>query len=242
MLYTPSISYNVTPSSSPPTSPSIANATYASMLLTHAESLYNAANSTTPFTTFSESVPAVASAYNSSGYEDDLCLAALALALATNQSKYYADAYRYYVEYELSGSSEVWNWDSRTPAVYVLFVEAATARPGLAEGAGLSVNLTGWQNETERYFDSIVDGKLSSPYLTKGKLWDLPFWPRGADGHAESRWPSILGWRFGSGVSESSAGGGDAHVKICADRRIDEDGDLHRELTLIDLTITAVQY
>lgn len=100
---------------------------------------------------------------------DDLCLAALALALATDNSKYYLDAYNYYVEYALSGSTEVWNWDSRTPAIYVLFNEAAIARPGLAEGAGLSVNLTGWQKEAEHYFDAIIDGKLNSPYFTKSK-------------------------------------------------------------------------
>jgi endoglucanase len=54
--------------------------------------------------------------------------------------------------------------------VYMLFVEAAVARPGLAAGAGLSVNLTGWQGEAERYFDRIVQGNLKNGYLTKGQL------------------------------------------------------------------------
>ncbi len=140
------------------------------MLLTHAESLYNAANTTTPHSTFSSSVPAIAAAYNSSGWGDDLCLAALALALATNESNYYADAYSYYQQDELSGSTAVWNWDSRTPAAYVLFVEAALARPTLAAGAGLDANLTGWQKETEAYFDGFINGTFKNAYLTKGNV------------------------------------------------------------------------
>lgn len=62
----------------------------------------------------------------------------------------------------------MWNWDSKTPAVYVLFVEAAIARPGLALGAGLDVNLTGWQTEAEGYFDKIVNNKKRRGSLTRG--------------------------------------------------------------------------
>ena len=98
-----------------------------------------------------------------------MCVAALSLALASNDSTYYADAYGYYESHGLSGSQAVWNWDSRTPAAYVLFVETALARPGLIMGAGLSVNLTGWRNETENYFDRILQGKLRSGYQTGGE-------------------------------------------------------------------------
>jgi endoglucanase len=112
-------------------------------------------------------VPAIGEAYTSSNFGDDLCIA----AMTTNQSKYYADAYRFYQSFALSGSQEVWNWDSRVPAIYVLFVEAAIARPGLAQGAGLNVNLTGWQAESEAYFDRIVDGNVKTGYLTKGALF-----------------------------------------------------------------------
>lgn len=97
-------------------------------------------------------------------------MAALSLALATNQSHYYADAYYFYQTYKLTGSQAVWNWDSRTPALYVIFVEAALARPGLAMGAGLDTNLTGWRTETEAYFDRIVTQQLKKGYLTKGEL------------------------------------------------------------------------
>ncbi|WVQ93659.1 hypothetical protein IAU59_000735 [Kwoniella sp. CBS 9459] len=171
MLYTPSISYNTTSSSSPPTSPSIANSTYSDLLLSHAKALYTAANEISPQQTYYESLGESVAAYASSNWEDDLTLAALSLAIATNDSAYYADAYNYYTSYKLSGMQQVWNWDSAIPAIYVLFAEIATARPGLAEGAGLSTNLTGWQKEAENYFDGIVDGSWKRGYLTRGGLW-----------------------------------------------------------------------
>ncbi|MDA4750515.1 glycoside hydrolase family 9 protein, partial [Enterobacter hormaechei] len=75
-------------------------------------------------------------------------------------------------QYALSGKRQVWNWDSRSPAAFVLFAEIANARPGIAQAAGLSTNLTGWQKETEAYLDSIVNGKQG--YLTKGGLLYYP--------------------------------------------------------------------
>ncbi|WVQ78882.1 hypothetical protein IAT38_000973 [Cryptococcus sp. DSM 104549] len=170
LLYTPSISYNTSSSASPPTSPSLANSTYSAQLLSHAKTLYETANSTSPRATYYDTLGEEVAAYASSGWKDDLCLSALALALATNDSAYYADAYNYYVQYSLSGLQQVWNWDSSVPAVYVLFAEAASARPGLAEGAGLAVNLTGWQAEVEGLFDKIVDDNLQEGYMTRGGL------------------------------------------------------------------------
>jgi len=150
------------------------NASYASTLLDHARSLYTSAKDITPYTLYQESVPAAASTYGSSQYTDDLCYAALSLALATNESTYYADAYGYYVNYSLTNSHEVWNWDSKTPAVYLLFVESALARPGLAQGAGLDVNLTGWQTEAEGYLDRIVNGEKRRGFLTRGERYHWP--------------------------------------------------------------------
>lgn len=168
LLYTPGMTYNASESSAPPSSPSLANASYASTLLDHARSLYTSAKDITPYTVYSDSVPAAGSAYGSSRYTDDLCYGALALALATNESQYYQDAYNYYVNFSLTASHEVWNWDSKTPAIYLLFVEAAIARPGLAIGAGLDVNLTGWQTEAEGYLDRIVNNEKRRGSLTRG--------------------------------------------------------------------------
>ncbi|WWC68531.1 uncharacterized protein I206_102460 [Kwoniella pini CBS 10737] len=168
VLYTPSISYNVTSSSSAPSS--IGNATYSASLLSQAKTLYNVANSTSNKTTYYDSLGGSVSAYASSNWADDFTLSSLALAIATNESTYYADAYNNYVSYAISGQQQVWNWDSAIPAIYVLFAEIAHARPGLAAGAGLDRNLTGWQNETEKLFDSIIDGSFKRSYLTRGGL------------------------------------------------------------------------
>lgn len=168
-LYSPNTTYNATSSSSPPTSPSLANATYSSALLEHAVTLYRTANETSPMATFADSVPAVASAYGSSGWGESLALGALALALTTNDSAYYADAHQYYASYRLTGHNRPWNWDSHTPALYVLFAEASIARPGLAIGAGLDVNVTGWQNEAEAYFDRMLGGTMANARMTDGQ-------------------------------------------------------------------------
>ncbi|OXM75699.1 endoglucanase [Cryptococcus neoformans Bt63] len=170
LLYTPGVSYRPTSSSSPPTSPSLGNSTYASQLLTHAKSLYSVANSTTPRQTYYTALGDEVAAYASSDWQDDLCASALALALATNDSAYYADAYNYYVQYGLTGAHEVWNWDSSEPAIYVMFAEIASAKPELAQGAGLDVNLTGWQTEVENYFDGLINEDFKNSFLTKGGL------------------------------------------------------------------------
>jgi endoglucanase len=167
LLYS-NATYSPFAASRQPSNPSLSNTTYSAQLLDHATRLYNVAN-TTRQASFATSVPAAATAYGSSGWGDDMTLAALSLAIATNSSRYYADAYRWYGRYRLSGSSLVYNWDSKTPAVYVLFVEAARANPGLAQGAGLGVNLTGWQNEAENYFDRVISGRTSNTFRTPGK-------------------------------------------------------------------------
>lgn len=143
---------------------------YADSLLNHAKTLYSTANSTKPYAVFSDSVKEIGDAYVSSGYQDELALAALSLALATNQSDYYADAYSYYQQYALTSQQKVWNWDSKLPALYVMFAEVSRARPGLAADAGLDANVTGWQKEAEQYFDAIVDDKVKSATMTDGGL------------------------------------------------------------------------
>lgn len=160
MLYTPmgdakgtSVTLNATSSSSSPSG--MGNQTYAEELMKHAEDLYKFAQ-TAKQVTYTKSVPNGASAYPSLTFTDDLALAALSLALATNSSTYYQDAYQIYVNNSLTGSMDVLNWASKTPALYILFAQVATARPSLAAGAGLSANLTGWQHECEAYLDSVL--------------------------------------------------------------------------------------
>ena len=160
------------------------------MLLAHAKTLYRTANQSTPYGLFGDSIPAVASAYAATNYTEKLTIAALSLALATNDSIYYADAYRYYQEFNLTGSNNPWNWDSRYPALYVLFVEAALARPSLATGAGLQVNLTGWQAEAEGWFNRILRGNQDDVYLTSGE--ELVSISQGEPSLTQRRKPALL--------------------------------------------------
>lgn len=169
MLYSPNAS-SFSSAFAPPSTPSLANSSYSAQLLNHAVALYNTANTTTPFASFTESVPAIGAAYDSSSYGDDLAIAALTLALATNQSTYYYDAWNFYNNFTLSGSLNPWNWDSKHAAVYVMFATISQTRPSLAQGAGLSANVSGWQTEAERWFDTIIAGNSTRGFITGGGL------------------------------------------------------------------------
>ena len=178
MLYSPNTTYSPHSSASPPSNPSLADSSYSSTLLDHAERLYRVANES-DLSTFADSVPGAASSYGSSGYGDDVAVAALTLAIATNSSAYYADAYSAYAKYRLTGTSFVYNWDSRTPGLFVLFAEASQARPQLAQGAGLDRNVSGWQAEAENYFDRVIESQTSNTHLTAGAS-SFPHVPHGS--------------------------------------------------------------
>ncbi|KAJ9110591.1 hypothetical protein QFC22_006709 [Naganishia vaughanmartiniae] len=170
LLYSPTSTLNFSSDTTLAKPADIANQTYANLLLTHARDAYSFAMNTTNYTTYSETLPLGGAAYTSSGFGDELTLGALSLALATNSSAYYAEAYSHYAEYTLAhDESFVLNWDDKTYAVYELFVEVALARPTLAVEAGLDRNVTGWKGQMERYLDALVLGTTRG-YLTKGGL------------------------------------------------------------------------
>jgi len=105
-------------------------------------------------------VPQVAAAYSSSGYGDELTMAALFLAWATGSSGLYKDAEDFYTKYELANSNRVFNWDSKTPGVVVLFAQVNQA-------SSLGGNFTLWRDLAENYFDDIIN-KKGPGYLTEG--------------------------------------------------------------------------
>ncbi|KAJ7179859.1 glycoside hydrolase family 9 protein [Mycena crocata] len=140
------------------------NDAYAQTLLTHAQQLYSfAVNATGGQKTYQSSVPEVGDAYGSSSYGDELTLAALFLAWANNSAVYYQEAQQYYQQYKLTGENGVFNWDSKTPGIYVLFAQIAQS------SSGLGGSLTSWQNECERYFDAIVNDD-GPAFMTKDGL------------------------------------------------------------------------
>ena len=142
---------------------SLQNATYASLLLNHSQELYSFATGTTQ-QTYQTGIPPVGEAYPSTAYGDELAIAALMLAWATGSSDLYAQAETYYTQFSLGGQDAVFDWDTKTPGIAVLFAQLAQADPTLAG------NLSSWQSEAERYFDRIVDG-TGRGRLTKGAWW-----------------------------------------------------------------------
>ncbi|KAF4602221.1 hypothetical protein EYR40_005426 [Pleurotus pulmonarius] len=167
---------------------SLANATYASILLSHATSLYSfAQNATGGKMTYQSSVPVVADAYKSSSYNDDLVLAALWLSWAAsanytgsnittprtyNASALFTEAstmYRTFALTENLGGKEgdkVFNWDEKTPGLPVLFTQI-----GLTDHIPGSNNVGPWRSEAEKYFDRLVTGQGTSDFTPGGLMW-----------------------------------------------------------------------
>ncbi|KAG6911710.1 hypothetical protein DXG01_007960 [Tephrocybe rancida] len=143
---------------------SLQNSSYADKLLTHAQQLYSfAVNATGGQRTYQTSVPAIAASYGSTSYTDELTLAALVLSWATNSTSLYQQAEGYYTKFKLSGQNGVFNWDSKTPALAVLFAQMSQSNSNF--GGNLSV----WRAEAERYFDRIVN-KQGPGHLTRDGL------------------------------------------------------------------------
>ncbi|KAH0840079.1 glycoside hydrolase family 9 protein [Lanmaoa asiatica] len=143
----------------------IQNSTYASLLLQHAQGLYTFATSARK-TEYQNSVPEVGNAYPSSGFGDELAIAALFLSWATNSSLLYEEAQSYYSQYNLSGYKGVFNWDTKTPGIPVLFAQIAQANPTFG-------NISTWQDQAETYFDGVVYGG-GDGYTTTGGLLYYP--------------------------------------------------------------------
>ncbi|OJA20892.1 hypothetical protein AZE42_00902 [Rhizopogon vesiculosus] len=127
------------------------NTTYAATLLEHAQQLFTFATSASGgLRVYQDSVPEAGKAYASSGYGDELAMAALFLSWATNSSSLYQQAQGYWQQYSLSNYNGVFNWDDKTPGLPVLFAQIAQANPSFGGNAST------WQTVAEKYFDGIV--------------------------------------------------------------------------------------
>ena len=129
-------------------------------LLQHAQELYNFATSASKVV-YQQSVPEAGIAYPSSGYGDELTIAALFLSLALNSTSLYQQAEAYYSQYDLGNYRGVFNWDSKAPGLPVLFAQIAHANPTFG-------NISNWQTAAESYFDGVVYGG-GEGYSTRGK-------------------------------------------------------------------------
>ncbi|KAF4619366.1 hypothetical protein D9613_005368 [Agrocybe pediades] len=148
---------------SPPAS--LKNDSYADTLLTHAQQLYKfAVNATNGRKTYQTSVPKVAAAYASSGYGDELAMAALFLAQATGSQETYQEAESYWTKYNLQ-DLRVFNWDSKNAGLPVLFAQLNQASSSF--GGNFSV----WQKRAEDYFDDILSNKGAGRLTDDGLLF-----------------------------------------------------------------------
>ena len=150
--------------SSYPPPASLQNASYASTLLQHAQQLYSfAVNADEGQMTYQTSVPAVRDSYPSSGYGDNLSIAALWLGLAQNNSTLVSQAQTYYSQFRLDDQlpDSVFNWDNSMPAIPILGTQIYKTYPQLGG--------SDWQSRAELYLDRLVSGK-GAGQLTKGRL------------------------------------------------------------------------
>lgn len=123
---------------------------------------------------YQQSVPTAGDAYASSGYMDELAIAAMFLALSetgSNASSYYTDSVKWYYSGSLAsllqpGQETVFNWDSKTPGVPLLGVALANAYPNVVSGS--NTTLSTWQTALENYFNVFIN-KNGRSFMTQGE-------------------------------------------------------------------------
>ncbi|KAL1681683.1 glycoside hydrolase family 9 protein [Schizophyllum commune] len=142
---------------------SLHNSSYANTLLDHASKLYDVAvHAQGGQRVYSDVVPEVADAYGSSGFEDELTMAALFLSWAKGDDSLFDEARDYWNEYDLGNNLRgVFNWDSKIPGLTILFAQVSNA-----SGHG---NTNDWTQSSENFLDGILDNKNGAE-LTKGGL------------------------------------------------------------------------
>ncbi|XP_006460205.1 hypothetical protein AGABI2DRAFT_150171 [Agaricus bisporus var. bisporus H97] len=142
----------------------LSNTSYADTLLAHAKSLYSfAVSATGGQRLYQESVPAVGRSYGSSDYGDELAIAALFLSWATDSQDLFNQAASYWTQYHLDDEEGVFNWDSKSAGIPILFTQV------LQSTTSVSGNIADWHSKAEDYLDKIVQ-RRSSGMMTKGGL------------------------------------------------------------------------
>lgn len=157
--------------------------------------------------TYQTSVPVVENSYPSSGYGDDLAMAALWLGLAQNDSTMIEQARGYYDQFQLNTQLQdaVFNWDSVLPGIPILATQIYQSYPQLGGD--------GWQSDAEAYLDRIVSGRGAGD-LTDGldrfQVYDKLLTER-------PRWIALLRTGVAVGQLESSAQCCHAVEETCCD-------------------------
>lgn len=131
------------------------NPAYASILLKHAEELYEFADKYRG--KYSDSITNAASFYKSfSGYNDELVWGAAWLYKATKKQEYLTKAERYYYLFGMNAKPWTFSWDDKKAGTQVL----------LAEITGKA----GYKQNTQTYLDSWLPGR-DVTYTPKKLAW-----------------------------------------------------------------------
>lgn len=162
------------------TAASLRNTTYSQTLLKRAETLFNLAQTATPQQVYQTAVPQVKWAYPSTDYADELVLSSTFLAMATGNKTYSDYAQTTYTANHFPFSNGALNWDQHTPATPVLLTQASLL------DAGLDLNTTKYQSDSEYWLDLILNGQMDQTFSTSGGL----FWFKG-DSDSASLNPSM---------------------------------------------------
>lgn len=108
--------------------------------------------------TYQSSVEVIKDSYPSSGYGDDLAIAALWLGLAQNNSTLILQAQGYYEKFQLDSQLGDSVFNSVIPGIPILATQIHQSNPQLAGD--------GWQPRAEAYLDRLVSGQGGN--MTKG--------------------------------------------------------------------------
>ena len=131
---------------------------YADTLRSHAESLYNFAETATPMQVYTESVSASKDYYDAPSYYNQLVFGALWLYRATGNTQYRDKASNYFDQFKLSSAPiTVMDWSDQTGAVYVL-------------GTELDGSNTKYKDAAKKYLDALALGNNSPCSFTSGGL------------------------------------------------------------------------
>ncbi|KAG0057300.1 hypothetical protein BGZ83_000090 [Gryganskiella cystojenkinii] len=135
--------------------------TYATTLQTHAESLFNLAETAMPQQVYQTVVPAVSCCYASSGYVDELAWGAAWMYSLTKNSVYAQKALKYINSLNSQNvQTNPITWDDKTGLVYILMASVTSG----------TNDYKTWQGLSEQFGDFTV--KAPKPCMfTKGGLY-----------------------------------------------------------------------
>jgi endoglucanase len=97
---------------------------------------------------------------------DDLVLAALFLAYADNSPVLFSQAQKWWDKYALGADGEL-SWDSKGPALPILFSQLLTLKPDL----GTQSDLNKWKQKAEGALDTMVASKGPGNLTPGGLIW-----------------------------------------------------------------------